>query len=153
MARTRGPQQQPQRALILQGGGALGAYEAGVFKALYKKLEEEDKQNGQEKTRPLFDVVAGASIGAANACVLVSYVLNNKKKKPGASIAECWKDSDKALEEFWVGLAKHSPLDLPANQALWNMMWGTGKMTRDAWNSSWKRLFSAYPDLVSFRRE
>jgi predicted acylesterase/phospholipase RssA len=27
-----------QRALILQGGGALGAYEAGVIKTLYDKI-------------------------------------------------------------------------------------------------------------------
>ena len=25
-----------QRALVMQGGGSLGAYELGVFKALYK---------------------------------------------------------------------------------------------------------------------
>lgn len=25
-----------QRALVLQGGGALGAYEAGVFEVLYR---------------------------------------------------------------------------------------------------------------------
>jgi hypothetical protein len=33
------------RALILQGGGALGAFQAGAFKALYEKLRREDKQN------------------------------------------------------------------------------------------------------------
>ena len=27
-----------QRALVLQGGGALGAYQAGAFRALYEKL-------------------------------------------------------------------------------------------------------------------
>jgi len=27
-----------QRALVFQGGGALGAYEAGVFQTLYKKF-------------------------------------------------------------------------------------------------------------------
>ena len=37
-----------QRALVLQGGGALGAYQVGAFKALYEKLEEEkdNKDNG-----------------------------------------------------------------------------------------------------------
>jgi NTE family protein len=29
---------QVQRALVLQGGGALGAYQAGVFKCLYEKI-------------------------------------------------------------------------------------------------------------------
>ena len=28
-----------QRALVLQGGGALGAYQAGVFKSLYEKMK------------------------------------------------------------------------------------------------------------------
>jgi predicted acylesterase/phospholipase RssA len=28
-----------QRALVLQGGGALGAYQAGVFKSLYEKIK------------------------------------------------------------------------------------------------------------------
>jgi NTE family protein len=35
-----------QRALVLQGGGALGAYEVGVIKALYEKLTKEDNKNG-----------------------------------------------------------------------------------------------------------
>ena len=33
-----------QRALVLQGGGALGAYQAGVFKALYEKIKRIKKQ-------------------------------------------------------------------------------------------------------------
>ena len=46
-------------AIVLQGGGALGAYEYGVLKALYE-------------TRPGFKPVAvtGISIGAVNAAVL-----------------------------------------------------------------------------------
>ena len=35
-----------QRALVLQGGGALAAYEAGAFSALYKRLSEKDKKQG-----------------------------------------------------------------------------------------------------------
>lgn len=50
------------RALVLQGGGALGAYEAGVLKVLCKKLHEEDKENKREDSL-LFDIVAGTSIG------------------------------------------------------------------------------------------
>ena len=58
-----------QRALILQGGGALGAYEAGVFRSLAEKLTREDEKNG-DKDRPLFDIVAGSSIGAVNAAFI-----------------------------------------------------------------------------------
>ena len=36
------------RALVLQGGGAVGAFQAGAFKALYEKITREDKENGNE---------------------------------------------------------------------------------------------------------
>ena len=42
-----------QRALIFQGGGALGAYEAGVFKALCEHIIEEDNEIKEKKNRPL----------------------------------------------------------------------------------------------------
>ena len=77
-----------QRALVLQGGVALGAYEAGVFRALYDKLTTEDEKNG-EKNRPLFDIVAGTSIGAINAAILVSYVIEKKKANPKLTPKEC----------------------------------------------------------------
>ena len=64
-----------QRVLVLQGGGALGAYQAGVFKALYEKIKSEDQSKGRHG-RPLFDIVAGTSIGAINAAVLISYALS-----------------------------------------------------------------------------
>lgn len=81
-----------QTALILQGGGALGAFECGVVRAL-----EEDS---------IFpDVVAGVSIGAFN----------------GAIIAANPRNATKALEAFWRELAVASlpiaPLPPPI---LWN---------------------------------
>jgi NTE family protein len=94
-----------QRALVLQGGGALGAYEAGVLKVLCQKLTEEDKENGEEH-RLLFDIVAGTSIGAMNSTVLVSQFLQAKKeqlerKEKIISVGECWEEAVKQLEEFW----------------------------------------------------
>ena len=80
-----------QRALILQGGGALGAYEVGVIKALYEKLTDEDVKNGYNN-KPLFDIIAGTSIGAINGAILVSQVLENNGD---------WKKSIEKLEEFW----------------------------------------------------
>ena len=64
-----------QRALVLQGGGALGAYEVGVFKAIYDKIIQDE---GDDAAGNLFDIVAGASIGAINATLLVNYFLNNE---------------------------------------------------------------------------
>ena len=62
-----------RRALVLQGGGALGAYAYGVIKALY------------EQPNFSLDVITGVSIGAINAAVLV-----------GAK-----EDSIRALDELW----------------------------------------------------
>jgi NTE family protein len=87
------------RALVLQGGGALGAFQAGAFKALYEKITKEDKENGSEEERPLFDIIAGTSIGAINAAVLVSHVIENKT----------WRGSPEKLIEFWEYLSCPTP--------------------------------------------
>jgi len=63
-----------QRDLVLQGGGALRAYEVGVFEVLCKKLSKEDEENNRED-RLLFDIVAGTSIDATNDAILVSQAL------------------------------------------------------------------------------
>jgi NTE family protein len=49
-----------KQILILQGGGALGAYECGVYQVLARRLEN-------------LSVVAGASIGAINASMIARY--------------------------------------------------------------------------------
>jgi predicted acylesterase/phospholipase RssA len=54
-----------QRVLILQGGGSLGAYEAGVYQALYEMVTKSDKERGF-KNKPIVDIVAGTPIGAIN---------------------------------------------------------------------------------------
>lgn len=95
------------RALILQGGGALGAFQAGAFKALSEKLTREDKQSGNGE-RPLFDIVAGTSIGAINAAVLVSHVVENKT----------WTGSAEKLVEFWEYLSCPTP-DITKMSAAW----------------------------------
>ena len=41
----------------------MGAYEASAFKALIEEIPKIDAKN-QEVNRPLFDIVAGTSIGA-----------------------------------------------------------------------------------------
>ncbi len=69
-----------QTVLVLQGGGAMGAFECGVVKA----LEE-------EAVYP--DVVAGISIGALNGAIVAS---NPRHATP-------------ALESFWYELSVASP--------------------------------------------
>jgi NTE family protein len=95
------------RALVLQGGGAIGAFQAGAFKALYEKITTEDKENGNEG-RPLFDIIAGTSIGAINAAVIVSHVLENKT----------WRGSSEKLIEFWEYLSCPTP-DITEMSANW----------------------------------
>ena len=75
-----------QRALVLQGGGALGAYNAGVFQAIYDKISASGSNNG----RSLFDVVAGTSSGAMNAAILISNAVENG-----------WNHAAIRLNEFW----------------------------------------------------
>jgi NTE family protein len=86
-----------QRALVFQGGGALGAYQAGVFKALYEKIKRNQIDDGNDI--PIFDIIAGTSIGAINGAILVSYFLENKT----------WNGSAERLESFWKYLSTPTP--------------------------------------------
>src|SRR5205823_1316299 len=62
--------------LVLQGGGALGAYECGVVKDLYKHYPDFH-----------LDVVSGVSIGALNAAVLVG-----AKGDPSNTLEQMWQE-------------------------------------------------------------
>jgi len=64
-----------RRALVLQGGGALGAYAYGVIKALY------------EQPGFSLDIVTGVSIGAINAAVLVG-----ARGDPIKALDELWRE-------------------------------------------------------------
>jgi NTE family protein len=74
-----------ENVLVLQGGGSLGAFACGVFKALVKKNVR-------------IDIVAGTSIGAVNAAIIVG----SKNDHP-----------EKDLEDFWIELAESSPNIIP----------------------------------------
>jgi len=100
-----------ERALVLQGGGSLGAYEAGAYKALYESLSKKDKEEGKE-TRSKFDIIAGTSIGAMNAAVLTSYVVENNT----------YEGSAERLVEFWKYLSKESLVDI---NPWFNIWWNT----------------------------
>jgi NTE family protein len=97
-----------QRALVLQGGGALGAYESGVLSVLCKELTYEYREG------PLFDIVAGTSMGAMNAAVLVSNVVNRKKT---------WEEAAKELENFWIDGEK----GLSSTPGFSNLWWDEAK--------------------------
>ncbi|WJM27394.1 patatin-like phospholipase family protein [Novosphingobium resinovorum] len=72
------PDPDPQSVLVLQGGGALGAYQAGVYEAL--------------ATRDIApDWVAGISIGAINAALIAG---------------NAPQDRIPALKKFWHGISR-----------------------------------------------
>ena len=59
------------RTLVLQGGGSLGAYEAGVYQALYERLTKQDREKQvEDNNNPFLDIVAGTSIGDINAAII-----------------------------------------------------------------------------------
>ena len=97
-----------QRVLVLQGGGSLGAYEAGAYQAIYEFVTKRDKEKGV-KGKPIVDIVAGTSIGAINSAVLVSYVIENNT----------WECSSERLKEFWEYLSKESSLDYIPGFTYW----------------------------------
>ncbi len=69
-----------ENVLILQGGGSLGAFGCGVFKALANRHVK-------------IDIIAGTSIGGVNA----SIIAGSKEDHP-----------EKALGQFWLELAEGS---------------------------------------------
>lgn len=120
-----------QTALILQGGGALGAFECGVVKAL-------------EEGNMFPDVVAGVSIGAFN----------------GAIIAANPRNATKALEAFWRELTVASPPIAPLSPPiLWNekaavalriLAFGVPNFFKPRWLPPFSDLLSSPMNWTSF---
>jgi NTE family protein len=73
--------------LLLQGGGALGAYQGGVYEAL-----------AEANIHP--DWVAGISIGAINAAIIAGNPPNSRVDR---------------LREFWTRVTSNAPWDWPGN--------------------------------------
>jgi len=56
-----------ENVLIMQGGGSLGAFACGVYKALVRKKVK-------------IDIAAGTSIGAVNASIIVGSKMTIQRK-------------------------------------------------------------------------
>jgi NTE family protein len=98
-----------QRALILQGGGALGAYELGAYMGLCEKLIAINSSISENvrKNRPLFDIISGTSIGALNAALITRSVvegIRNSKNANNLNIQKIWGKSVQELEKFWMDI-------------------------------------------------
>jgi Patatin-like phospholipase len=92
-----------QRAIIFQGGVALGAYEAGVLQTLVQELDKKEEDQVREglkdKRRPLFDIIAGTSIGAMNAAIVASHVIKHNNNNNHDS--KIWKNAVERVRQFW----------------------------------------------------
>lgn len=88
-------------ALVLQGGGALGAYQAGVYQALHEKGFAPDW-------------VAGTSIGGINAALIAGNVFDNRVPR---------------LREFWQTVARADPVDLSALPQEWRRAYDVAGVT------------------------
>src|SRR6516225_721904 len=76
-----------QIVVVLQGGGALGAYQAGVYHALHEHRIEPDW-------------IIGTSIGAINASLIAGSAPNERLEK---------------LKEFWTRMAYRPPFGVSAS--------------------------------------
>ena len=137
-----------QRALILQGGGALGAYELGVYRALCERLIEKDKSDGARKNRPIFDIIAGASIGALNAALIVHSIkkgmnetVQTKGKVKDTDIPAVWERSVKELTDFWCDITKPFPW---FSSNLFKKPWDWANQISKTWLENYTEYFTKY---------
>jgi NTE family protein len=77
--------QQMEIGLVLQGGGALGAYEYGGITALFDLIDEAVSKGGSVTLK----AVTGVSIGAINAACVVGAVDRNDARR---RLADLWDD-------------------------------------------------------------
>jgi NTE family protein len=72
----------PRRALVFSGGGARGAYEAGVIRYILEELP-------QHLDQPIhFDVACGTSVGAIHACYLAATA--DQESGRGTRLVDFW---------------------------------------------------------------
>lgn len=102
-----------ENVLVLQGGGSLGAYECGVYKALNKQGIK-------------FEIVAGTSIGAVNAAIIAGSKSNN---------------SIKDLENFWLEIVDNPiPSIIPDNiRPSLSVLYGSMHGNRNVFEPIWIR--------------
>ena len=94
-------------ALVLQGGGALGAYQAGVYEAL-----------AEAGIHP--DWVAGVSIGAINSAIIAG----NEPAQRVAKLRTFWREITANPLLDWAAAHTPSPKRRPAARALQPVQFG-----------------------------
>lgn len=89
----------PRLGLVLSGGGARGAYEAGVLHYARTALPA-------ELCRAKFSVMCGASVGAINATVMAAHA--HQPELQGEQIRAVWDgvDQNRIFRRDWAAVAK-----------------------------------------------
>ncbi|TDR39712.1 NTE family protein [Tahibacter aquaticus] len=108
-------------ALVLQGGGALGAYQAGVYEELHK-------------TEYQPDWIAGVSIGAINAALIAGNPPEHRLQR---------------LHDFWQQLSSHLPPLLDSDGFLSSLFGDIGHRSRSQLNQ-FSALWSAMLGVPGF---
>ena len=109
--RTRKEKDKEENVLVLQGGGSLGAYECGIYKAI-------------DKLKIKIDIVAGTSIGGINSSIIAASKSGNPAKD---------------LEDFWLTLAQTvTPSYLTEgareiSSSIYSAMWGNSNAFFPLW--------------------
>jgi NTE family protein len=93
----------PLTGLVLSGGGARGAYEAGIVQGMMEVLRP---------TRPIFDVLTGTSVGALNATFLAAHA--DLPDMNALGLAEHWRKLE---------VSRHLRLDMRGVLG-WKRDWG-----------------------------
>ena len=86
------PSMHGQVVLVLQGGGALGAYQAGVYQALHRAGIEPDW-------------VIGTSIGAINAALIAGNAAEQRLERLQAFWARVEQGAGGVSDRWWPGVA------------------------------------------------
>jgi NTE family protein len=112
-----------ETVLVMQGGGSLGAYECGVYKAL--------SRHGIE-----FDIVSGTSIGAVNAAIIAGSRTGSPERE---------------LEDFWLEVAETTTSSIIPDSiraiasSYYGAMYGNSKVFAPFWMTPFQnRNFADY---------
>jgi NTE family protein len=81
---SREASDRPRRAVVFSGGGARGAYEAGVVRFI---VDELPKRLGHE---PQIDIICGTSVGAIHACYLAATAHEGAGR--GEKLVDLWRN-------------------------------------------------------------
>ena len=124
--------------LVLQGGGALGAYEFGAIEALLELMDDIDRA-GRAVT---LVAVTGVSIGAINAACVVGAADRADARR---RLKELWSELALERRNYWWGIAEQ-------DFALFGVH-GFYKPRYDYWDVlNWRNVYDTSPMLETLKK-